>query len=456
VLRSTFLAAASAALLATAAPAAAQAPHLDVGGGGGGLALEASTRATGSLVISWRGDPARGCAAAGLCDVSGRVVYVASRESDVSITGPAHVSLATEGIAFQTATPVVRVVRGPAADPAGACADPLGVGFVRLEPSRERGGRVRLTADPFESPSGLAFPGRCAGPLPEDVRSAMPSVVVRPRPLLSGRTVLPLGGRRAFAAGPFSGEVVSTLRVVRRSRVVAESPEALGGVEPPSRARRRASLDVVYDIVGVRGSVGFAYAGAPGPFCVPLDACGLIGRYEASDLRAAFGRVEVLADGPAAALRGRRSVAAALRAFRAGRLRVRGTSFGPGLRGRGSVAVAREGTPGVCAEEWTGELGGLVVEQRSGGLRLAIGGGFRESGALVPTRCPRPGPGDLAGGSLVAGRVPLRDVGARRLTVRLAAVPGAGGAFTISTTSEAVLELRRRSVRADVHDEADW
>src|SRR4051794_15492694 len=50
---------------------AAMAPPASAATGG----LSMSVRLSGAVVAVWHGDPARGCAAAGVCDVSGSATY---------------------------------------------------------------------------------------------------------------------------------------------------------------------------------------------------------------------------------------------------------------------------------------------------------------------------------------------------------------------------------------------
>jgi hypothetical protein len=56
--------------LALCAPAAGAGKHPPVG-----RSVQIPTRVAGAITFTWQGDPTRGCAAAGVCDVSGSLVY---------------------------------------------------------------------------------------------------------------------------------------------------------------------------------------------------------------------------------------------------------------------------------------------------------------------------------------------------------------------------------------------
>ncbi|HEV2813395.1 MAG TPA: hypothetical protein VGW10_09105 [Solirubrobacteraceae bacterium] len=446
MLHSTALRALLAALAVTllgAAPAGAQ---------GSSAGIEAKESATGSMTISWRGDPARGCAEAGLCDVAGSVTFVASGGEQTSTSGPPTLRSELMNLSFQAGTPVVRVLRGPATDPLGACADPLGDGHVRLEGRLLPGGRARFTLRPFEAPFGAGTPaGRCAGPLAEDVVEALPSAEADASRVLSGTLELDFAGRRPFSGGPFSGEVSSSIRFTRRARRVARAfPGSTGSGPSPSELvddlGGAVSLEALYDIVAARGSLVTDFAGGPEPFCLPLDACGLRGTHVVARVTARRGAtLSLQADGPRSALRGR-GIRAALRAVHAGRLRFGQSGFYPPLRGTVSTVVARDGGP-ACRQSDRLELPALALRPRRGALRLSIGSEHEDADSVMRSRCPGPGAADLAANTLAAGTIALRDVGARRITVRLGAGQASAGAFSVTGRGDVVLELRRRRMR---------
>ncbi len=432
-----------------AASPAAPASH---GGRGSSDGTRTVERATGALTITWRGDPARGCAAMGLCDISGSVSYVAgSRESEVISSGDDQSILYDLG--FDAVPPVARVLRGDPSDPAGTCVDALPSNSVALVPDDAEARRVRLTASPFAGFGSPALPaGRCAGPAPDDVAGALPSVEVDARRLASGTVDLDLSGRRPFAGGPFSGEVISTLRYHRTSSRVRNafppSDETSEEVRPrpvPRGAARPVFLEVRYDVVAIRGALTAGFAGGADPFCVPLDACGLGGTYRLGGLRVArFARLSIYGRGTQRALRGGRGPRAALRALRAGRLAIEPVGFGVPIRGRFSARSGRAGEP-ACSEGRRIELGGLDLRAAGGRLRLALDVEGMGGGTPLTTRCPGPRDADF-GEALASGGFARAAAGRRRLLVPLAAQSALTGPFRIAPRDDLVLELRRRRV----------
>jgi hypothetical protein len=239
--------------------------------------------ATGSVTVTWRGDAARGCAGAAVCDVQGRTVLPVDARGQLNAFGPARAGRIFGFLFDDRSTPVVRVTRTGAGDPPPICVDVppsggfgpggLGLGFLP-----RRAGRVVLAIRTTPALSA----GRCAGPLSSDLADALPSTEASATRLLAGTTV-ELSGRRAFTAGPFSGEVVSAVRVVvARARTRGARRPGILPRRPP-RPRRRVvvarvrALALDYRITSVRGAVTSSFAGLPDPGCRPLDACALTG-----------------------------------------------------------------------------------------------------------------------------------------------------------------------------------
>jgi hypothetical protein len=435
----------AAAAAAPVAPAAAE--------DAGEAVVETRDRASGSIVVTWRGDEARGCAAAGLCDVRGSMT-LATRDSGGVQSG----SIGARPVEFESFTvpiqpAVARVVRGPVNDPGGSCADTTGDVLLDIEAEAQPGGSVRLTSFPLApGGQGSAVAGRCAGPLLDDILPALPTAELAASTLRRRSFEVDLAGRRAFAAGPFSGEVASTLRIRRRSRVVSAERSRFPSPIPEEQGRRaalrrRALLLLEYDVAAT-GGVDATFAGGEEPFCLPLDACGLSGAVTARDVRLAGGApVRIIAEGPASALRGRRGVGAALRAFRAGRLRVDGAAFAQ-LRGRIAATAAREGGP-ECREERRGELPLLAIRARrgGGGVRVALGAQEGGGSGFGASRCPGARVRDLPGGVIAAATIPRARLGARRLDVRLAGRGTATGPYAIDVRSDLAFRLRRARAR---------
>jgi hypothetical protein len=413
-----------------------------------GAAVRSTTTVDGAVKITWAGDPDRGCAAAGVCDVGGVVIARPTGESsEVSVGGAADERFIDD--LFDDRGPaVVRVLRGPPDAPAGACTDVVLAQLgARAEP--RAGGRAEVTLVPFGAPRSVAVAGRCAGPLASDLAGAMPSATVERRRLLDGVTRIDLSGSRPFAAGPFSGELESTIVLTRRSDRVPDDSEIsreVGGERP--RRRRIASFELTYSIARRAGTLVTEFAGVPEPFCLALDACGLTGTHELRlGAQRRSGTLALYGFGPARAVRGR-SFRAALAAVRAGRLHVDASvrwSGGPAT----GTGTATRGGPAVCSDTVEVDLPEARGAVRRGGvvLRLARGEGFDAEADPLRTRCPGPGAPDLAGGAVARGLIPARRLGARRLALALRPGPAVRGSFAIVRRGEIPLTLRRRSAQ---------
>src|SRR3989442_4898821 len=107
-----------------------------------------------------------------------------------------------------------------------------------------------------------------------------------------------MSARARFVAGPFSGEVISTVRMaLGRARVAREdfSPDILR--LPLRRGQRRYwLLDLQYRIAGVSGALTTDFRGIQDPACQALGACGTDGTSSYS-LKGVSGRIDVLAGG---------------------------------------------------------------------------------------------------------------------------------------------------------------
>jgi uncharacterized membrane protein len=423
------------ALLAAATPAIAQ-------------QREAALTATGTVTVTWQGDPARGCAPGALCDVTGSVVLPLDARGQI---------LAPSGrgrlfaFLFDERSAVVRV-RRRAAGPAGpACLDATGssgFGGIQLALDAPRGGRVTVRL----RSSGALTPARCAGPLAADVAPVLPRAGVAAAGLLREGRAVSLAGRRAFAAGPFTGEVAST--VVLRVGAVRRRPEPRVRRVPPRRppARRAGLVDTLrvrYAVRDVGGVLTSAFRGADTPACDLLDACGLAGETTLTPTPPERARTVVLT--ARATRRGRRRPTAAelLDRIRAGRLRPQ-VGFGRVAPVRLRSAVGRADAAAGCAED--GPLAELALRTERAGappgaLTVTALATSRAGEASLRTRCP--GPGIAGRRDLATGTVPVARLAARTLTVRLAATgtDDAPGYAVAPRSGALTLALARRSAR---------
>ncbi len=366
--------------------------------------MSLTTSLSGLLQVSWQGDPAR-CAQAGVCGVVGTVDANANAGGTETSSGtvPAgeppieaisNVPLPSPGI--------VRVITG--GDAPGACLDELtsdGGGGFALIPVR---GGLRISDAPppafrsFSQP-GLLGAGRCAGPLPGDLAGLIPTRFVSNARLARGLTV-PLTADRTFAAGPFSGTLLSTLRLhIRRSTGTTSIPVPAPPVARGHRVIEVADVTRAFTIGSSTGGLQAAFAGAPPPLCTPLDACGVTG---ASTLSALTGTVE-LAARPSLPASAGSSAEAALRLLAAGALPVQlfaGSDVSatvtevadrPGAatcRDSAGYPFSFEGNSGPAGGGGTGTGATEAIIVPPGG---PIGGGDD----LLRTRCPGPSENDL-------------------------------------------------------------
>jgi hypothetical protein len=405
-------------------------------------------RVTGSVTITWAGDPARGCAEAGVCEITGSATVRAHGEGGGEVSGTRDDEAALESLHVDASPGIVRVLRGPPDAPAGACTDRAAAGPA-IEVDRVSGGEATILLTPLGAPDEVALAGRCAGPLASDLESAFLTATVERRRLVEGFARIDLSGTRAFAGGPFSGEVRSTLAIERTSRRVRSTTRTSREV-PGRLLRRRIAFQMSYDVLRPRGTLVTQWAGGPEPFCLALDACGLSGTHTLR-LRpgGARGSLDVFALFPASRVRGRsrRAVSAALRA---GRIRPDsiGLSIGGSMRGEATAAWAGGA---VCRGE-TRTTPDVAGDVRGRALVLALGSGEAFGGGEDPlrTRCPGPGSADVPGQAMATGRIPLSRLGARRLGLTLRGGRPASGAFTIARRGEIRLDLRLRRVQLDV------
>ena len=415
-------------------------------------AVETRVRATGALTVSWQGDPARGCAEAGVCDLAGSFTTRADPEQGSSVSsGPSesHIDVSFE-------PPTVRVLRGPATDPLGACTDGVGGHAIQLRRSR---GRVRLAPEMFGYDEALGS-GRCAGPLPDDVAAALPSARLPPRALRTGR-LLDFRARRPLAAGPFSGEVRSTLRVRVRQRRVADGEEGDGEwaterLGPSERIRwvRRTRLELEFRVAEVAGSLTTAFRGAD-PGCLAFDACDLDGRIE---LRPRLGEepttLEVVATGPLVARRGQAD--RALAALRDGRLRLDYASAEESLPAALSADVGRLDGP-RCRDGRDVALPALTVEETPAGTQLQVGSeSYGDSEDVLRTRCPGPTRTDVTGDDDVLATAPFppAELASERPRMRLTTAPEtAPGPFAFTAADGVEVVLERTAARVSVSRE---
>jgi len=391
---------------------------------------------SGALTLSWQGDPARGCADAGLCGYAGSVTVQPPEEADFRFAGGRPEGGGSFGGFDQS--PVVRVVRDGGA---GTCVDSIDTELFEFDLTARGASRVGVALSPFASPLSA---GRCAGPAADELASAVPVPTFDLRAITRRATVLrwPDG---SFAAGPFSGHVASSLtahldrvRLEPRPRAAIERPRI------PARLRGRrvwaTSGDWTYRVASLGGELDAAFQG--GGDCALVDSCGLTG-LTALRLTARPQNLEVSTE---------RSALTPPRRTRSGALDRAALSFFGDAEFTTPAAsvtetVARPGaTP--CRDQRVVEAPGIDAQRVGGRLVLSLGQAQELGYEVVRTHCPGPGQADVYGaGSLVTGSLPLTDLGRRRLTVTLTR-PGAFTSFGYAGTRGGALTVALDLVRA--------
>lgn len=411
--------------------------------------LRVDLRTSGGMTASWHGDPARGCAAAGVCDVAGSVTLAPQAGEGETITSSNEGLLDAVTLSVEHAT--ARVLRGPPDHPAGACLDASATGGLSLSRGTARGGRVWVALVSFDFPSGGSLSaGRCAGPLPADLARALPFTTMSSRALRARNVTLDFHGTRPFNAGAFSGTVRSTLvlhaRVSHPKRGSSFGPGRAVPSPVPARprAQRVALLRLAYRARAAPGGLTLAYRPAPDRPCDLLDACGLAATQTLTVSRSPD--IELFARIP---VRGKQrpTLAAALAALHGRRADVTVVAGSEDLQGSVAVDATRDGAP-ACRDTRTVHLPPLLGAVRARRLVLSLGGAhYSESEDPLRTRCPGPARDADRDGALAAGSIGLARLGDPQLTLRLLPRRVGDGDFATRIDGALVLDLQRTHAR---------
>jgi hypothetical protein len=371
-----------------------------------GLAM--SAHVSGSVVATWHGDPARGCAGAGLCNTSGSATYRPGFDGRLDV--------GRNGVGFagsESAEPPIVRVRGGSPSGPNACADVLESIFSPLSFAYV-GDELQVSLEALDLSAG-----RCAGPRTLDLSHALPRGKTKTSGLRRRGGTIDLSARTRFVAGPFSGEVVSTVRVaLGRARVVRAdfSPDVLRLPRRLGAERRFWVLDLHYRIAGVSGALMTDFRGLPDPGCRALGACGATGTSSYA-LGGVSGRIDVLAGGALRRGQHRPTLRGALRRLRRGALSAYAISRLSHARATVNESVSSPAAS--CSDSLFTEPPVIDSRATDGGLVLLLRsddlGSLADS---VRTRCPGPSQSDvLGGGSLAHGTIPFAQLGTGPLQV---------------------------------------
>jgi hypothetical protein len=418
-----------------------------------GPSLQVNVTITGSLTLSWSSDPARGCAAAGLCGVTGSLEMLPGGTMSSS-GGPLPMEPQDQSAAAREVTRAAdRSVRS-------TCADLVPVDFTLSIRHTTQGLRAVIPRGGVMAPPSS---GRCAGPTASDLeRLTLPVHRL-------GAHSYDLSGTASFSAGPFDVAADSSLQTLvtyGNSLSVGGLPGATvgtgsstgsffgSGPVPVQPQRTRPALqetaDVQYRIKDVRGALVTAFSGLSAPLCAPLGACGESGRL--SESIAAAGTLSFSA---ARIVPRPVSAAVALGDLRSRRMRLNEYL---GLRpARGAVSETLAQADGTsCSDTASGAQFDLqvAVRRRSDQLQLAsLGPAFGAD--PLRTRCPGPAAADVLGGGweiLGAAPLALSEIGRPHLTLSLASAGTFSGlSWAGSRGGTIVLTLTRVRERAGTH-----
>jgi hypothetical protein len=348
--------------------------------------------ASGSLTFTFAGDPARGCAAKGLCSVRGTITVDPQGGDYTNESGrphqrfPAQLDLNVSGIArVQTAT---------TSGAPSSCVDVLPVSDLLLTfPLGKKPQRVTLGGGFGGSFGGTGISsGVCAGPLEGDLNKlAIPIRESRGKhPSFDLRT------RKAFTAGPFSGELVSTLDLTPdlqggfSSSGGSSSSGSGSSPTPPRRTVLVERIQMRYRLAATAGALQESFSGAGDPFCQVLDACGVSGT---SDLT--LRHVSSIDLSASRIVRRVVSRARAIADLRAGKF-----SLGllVGLGARVSVAEKLQRPDATVCRDVRTVSTQLLLSPSPGGLDAILGSpAFGTPADALRTHCPGPSTADVFG-----------------------------------------------------------
>jgi hypothetical protein len=304
-------------------------------------------------------------------------------------------------------------------------------------------GSYSLTATPsrvavdLAEPDGPVYGSRCAGPLDGDFAAAMPSTTIGLHVVARGGQAIDLRHSAPFAAGGFTGEVVSTLvlhlgRPIKATRIRAS---------PPGKTHTERVVGVYYALQALTGrAVGAVTTSATPASCGPLDACGLTGRLTFTGGSDVDGAALFAATAPLA--RPRRDLLAALGLSAHGDphgISVVGFLFADPDLTLTSVISQGQG----CTDRTTIDEATSFLSVSRGRLQFPLSLGSDATTDALRTRCPGPDLGDHA---FAGGSYP-RDV-LRHRVIRLALHDASfhDGPYRVALHSALVLRLKRQRV----------
>lgn len=411
--------------LATAALVALAAPSYALG--------DESLTSTGSITYTWQGDPARGCAAAGLCAVQGALIVQPQGDTSASSFG------GTVSVSIFSPSATIR-----SSGPGGVCVDVAsGFFFGQLSfPRRGHGGVVGRIEPPFSS-------GRCAGPTAQALaRLAVPvrRFGAQRRPSYDVRT------SRGFVAGPFTGRLVSTLVLRPSSGGFSSSSSSQSFGPPPAAPPHKVLVEQVtlrYRAASLPSALTTRFSGEPDPFCAALASCGATGTLALSLPRVAQTFVVTASRVVAKRVNSRQAMAD----LRRGLLSLSPGALVPTASAAAQVSESLRTADGaLCQASSTTRQAEVFFTPGPGAARHGLNVVLNDpaDAGVMRTYCPGPSDADVFGAHanvLASARVGLAQL-VRRRSVFMMSRPGSfagvgyvgtrGGALQFSLTLERV------------------
>jgi hypothetical protein len=391
---------------------------------------------SGTLTFSWRGDPARGCEAAGVCDVSGSLEVIPRDQSGSSESPP------SRNIQIEDDNSVVRVT-DPGSTPSQphVCTQPVPVSMILIvtRPRQSRG--LEAAAVPFSPPSS----GDCAGP---SVLS-LSDLTLPMRRLPGPREAYVLSGSQSIGAGPYDVTVRSTIRARRPAGTgngsLGSSGSGSGFPFPKPFKGLVERVSVQYRITSTSGTLTTTFAGRPDPFCLPFDACGASGMLTDS-ISGISGKLEFDAQRVVVRRVSRRT---ALADFRSGRLPLQDT----GVLLKDVLSANVGWAAGAACTDRLSQHNAMVLDLNGTSDRRQVRIKLSADQLEDPFRsaCPGPAAADVLGSSdaLARGSLTVTELGKHHLQI---AVSGRGrfvaGSYVGSRSDGVTLALRLLRVRA--------
>jgi hypothetical protein len=385
-------------------------------------AYQSELKTRGHVVVDFHGEAAAGCADVHVCEVSGTVTWSPGKTGYLIEYGyrkkGKHFEAGFMGLGDELGGDgppgtSARVRRSaPGGD--GLCAD-VGSAVTSSDGEPRAGRAIELSL----LGASEILRSRCAGPLTDEIRSLLPSRSIDETAVRRGGAKLDFSAQGEFAAHGFAGTMRSDVVVTVRKGTDLLAEERDQELPDGGKRERNRYLEVSYRVEAVSGQVVTNVQGLSDPdLCGPLDSCGLLGTITAvPTLKEGDGTVYAFGS----AKNSRRDLRQAV-----------GLVPGSVPRGVRRAAVfewedesnvtsdlTRDGAP-ACTDSDALAGGGLIDLHfvRAHVTARLYGGSVQNGGDPLRTRCPGPS-GDDAPGGLATGPVSLRQLGARRATLRL-------------------------------------